>query len=120
MGNRGFEDLEHLQHYQLGKVKEAYLCCGQGGILEVTGRTGIVGVEAVFGMEKIDGSGEKEEDKEKNDIELFFISLGHRIPRGIHIMEKRIECQILSMIGARFKTGSRILRRRKNLGFRTL
>ena len=64
----------------------------------MTGRTRIAGVDAVFGVEKINGSGEREEDEEKSDVELLLVSPGHGIPRAINIREKQRECQILSVI----------------------
>jgi hypothetical protein len=80
-------------------MKKTDLSCGQGRILKLASRARIAGVDAMFGVEKMDGNGEKEEDKEKNDVEVLFVSPGHRIPRGINIREKWGECQILSLIG---------------------
>jgi hypothetical protein len=49
----------------------------------MTSRTRIAGIDAVFGVEKIDGSDEEEENEEKSDVELLLIFPGHEIPRAL-------------------------------------
>ncbi|MFQ6109549.1 MAG: hypothetical protein ACE5L7_08365 [Candidatus Aminicenantales bacterium] len=46
-------------------MEKVYLCGGDGGALELAGRTIITSGDGFFHMEKIDKQSDKEEEKEK-------------------------------------------------------
>jgi hypothetical protein len=45
----------------LRQKEEIDLACGQSGVLKMAGRTGIAGLQGIFGVEKIDKEREKQE-----------------------------------------------------------
>jgi hypothetical protein len=76
----------------------------QGGILELTCGTKIAAFYGIFGMEIVDGKGEKQKDGEKCDIEVRSVSSGHRIPSGITISEKKGKSQRLVSLELDFES----------------
>jgi hypothetical protein len=43
-----FKGVQNLEQKELGQMKKMNLVCGQGGVLKLTGRAGIVGLDCVF------------------------------------------------------------------------
>ena len=93
-------------------MEEIDLSCCKGGILELTGRTGVTPLQSIFGVGVVDGKDESKEDKKKSDVEVLSVSPGHRIPWRL-IYEKR-------EVKVKFKTGPRVPRKLKIQAFRSL
>lgn len=108
----GLEDLNHFQDSKLREMEEIDLSCCNGGILELTGRTGVIHLQGIFGVGEVDGKDECEEDKKKSEVKVFPVFPGHRILWRL-IYEKR-------EVNVKFKIEPRILRRLKVQAFRNL
>ena len=54
---KGFECFQHLEQRKLWKMEKIDLAGGQSRILELTGRTIVVGMNTAFCVEKIDTQG---------------------------------------------------------------
>ena len=67
------ENLERYQNFQEPKLRQKEkvdLTCGQGGVLKMAGRTGVVCIQAFLGVEVIDEQSRQEEEDKKGEVKI--------------------------------------------------